>query len=937
MFSSPANSGGWCKIFQVPTKIGALLFICSLFLILPSSAEIMQMEVDPQNNLVIAENNIFRIEIDYVTDGVTYANFTSKTFTGDIDFAIGYNSDEINSIKSISLDHPYVVYLPDTTESKTLYYVTGFTPRTIEPLDYGNEYNLNQYIVQHSVFDGYDNETNESIWTPTESALAYDSQTNDGVNYTANWHTEHSKIEQWLDLGQFGIIERDYDDKDTWKITQNRYIEAGNSYRLRIVGDIPIRLGELNYKYDFALKPSSETLGVSIISGHLYVVDPWFSTDWNAKYFITYNQSAVIGTQNHFPSQYYFTGLSGLNENGSDIRITYENGTQSPREIEFCNSTTGNGSIFLLANLSDTGFWFYYNNSDATEPANDSVYGSEAVWSEPGTKMVFQFNDEPTTPQADSSAESHTLTYTGSMDASDLIDGNYGKEIDLDGNNDHMTAAYSSDFEMGGGDFTIIIDINFKPDASLSNIIQLEHHAVGQVFLELTHLADNTLQFNLYTGAGYVIQIDTAAVSDNVDHSIIVTRSGTTWTIFVDGVSAGTAEYAGTTFPTGDALWVGVYYDAAAAAYWLDANYGFMQIIKGYGHDVDYALTHYNNMINPTSTGINSFYNSTGNIQHYTDSLLYNSTSNYNHTIESDGTITANRSIVAADDTNDTAQSIGTSYLTITHYNNSQTIVRNFTFTGDNLDWYNITGVSPNTTYHMMNSNGTSISNGSTGSTTYLNLTGLNLSTGTYYIDSVTTVTPTATPTATATPSPTSGYDGGGQNMNANDSTFPTILLGNSSSARILLGISDWVTELKQQITDLVGEQGQGRPKSSYALWSLLSVFGLVLIMDGSTFLFDKNRTKTTFKLNAVVLIIFGTIISLSGLIWTGYLPFEKLNIIWFLLSLFSLVMILDGSTFLIDKKRTKTTLQLNATLEIILGLILSLSGLLLSGCIAIT
>ena len=96
--------------------------------------------------------------------------------------------------------------------------------------------------------------------------------------------------------------------------------------------------------------------------------------------------------------------------------------------------------------------------------------------------------------------------------------------------------------------------------------------------------------------------------------------------------------------------------------------------------------------------------NSISEPKFYTNSLHYNSSSPYNHTIESDGTLTANRSITVADDTNDTAQSTDTSYLIINIYDNTADIVRNVTFTGDNLDWYQAANLSG--TYDLKNSSG---------------------------------------------------------------------------------------------------------------------------------------------------------------------------------------------------------------------------------------
>ncbi|MCK5216720.1 MAG: DUF2341 domain-containing protein, partial [Methanosarcinales archaeon] len=115
-----------------------------------------------------------------------------------------------------------------------------------------------------------------------------------------------------------------------------------------------------------------------------------------------------------------------------------------------------------------------------------------------------------------------------------------------------------------------------------------------------------------------------------------------------------------------------------------------------------------------------------GDIQHYANSLHYNTTSPYNFTIESDGTIISNRTIIVADDTNDTIQSTGTSYLIINVYDNTAFIVRNFTFIGDNIDWYQVANLSG--TYNLKNSSGI-IETQSTGNFT------TNLTAGTYWIE----------------------------------------------------------------------------------------------------------------------------------------------------------------------------------------------------------
>ena len=115
-----------------------------------------------------------------------------------------------------------------------------------------------------------------------------------------------------------------------------------------------------------------------------------------------------------------------------------------------------------------------------------------------------------------------------------------------------------------------------------------------------------------------------------------------------------------------------------------------------------------------------------GAAQYYTDSLHYNASSPYNYTIESDGTLVSNRTIITTDDTTDTARSTGISYLQINVYDNAADIVRNFTITGDNLDWYQAANLSGS--YDLKNSGGI-IETRSNGKFT------TNLVAGTYWIE----------------------------------------------------------------------------------------------------------------------------------------------------------------------------------------------------------
>lgn len=81
------------------------------------------------------------------------------------------------------------------------------------------------------------------------------------------------------------------------------------------------------------------------------------------------------------PSEFWDTVANG----GGDIRIYASDGTtQWPREIEDCDTATDTGRLhtkipFLSSSVdTDVQIW----TDEGTEPASDSTYGSEAVWSD---------------------------------------------------------------------------------------------------------------------------------------------------------------------------------------------------------------------------------------------------------------------------------------------------------------------------------------------------------------------------------------------------------------------------------------------------------------------------------------------------------------------------------------------------------------------------
>ena len=91
--------------------------------------------------------------------------------------------------------------------------------------------------------------------------------------------------------------------------------------------------------------------------------------------------------------------------------------------------------------------------------------------------------------------------------------------------------------------------------------------------------------------------------------------------------------------------------------------------------------------------------------KHYTSSIHYNTTNPYNHTIESSGTIIANRSIIVADDINWTAAAVSNDcQMVVTEYNLINTTITNFTLCNASLDWLRVTNLTVGGIYNLTNS-----------------------------------------------------------------------------------------------------------------------------------------------------------------------------------------------------------------------------------------
>jgi methionine-rich copper-binding protein CopC len=184
----------------------------------------------------------------------------------------------------------------------------------------------------------------------------------------------------------------------------------------------------------------------------------WYNGDWLHRKKITVQHSKVNGDLTDFPV-YLDLNLLGadffndIKNDGSDIVITQsDKTTKLNRELVWLSTNDNKGELHFKApnlyNTSNSIFYIYYGNSNASETNSTSTWNSNY-------KSVVHLQETPTASNTDyefidSTSNNNNGKSLGTMGSSDKIAGNIGNGIDLDGSNDYI------DF----GDITSISNAN---------------------------------------------------------------------------------------------------------------------------------------------------------------------------------------------------------------------------------------------------------------------------------------------------------------------------------------------------------------------------------------------------------------------------------------------------------------------------------------------
>lgn len=228
--------------------------------------------------------------------------------------------------------------------------------------------------------------------------------------------------------------------KNNWKRIVG-YLIALLSFAAGVFAYRSLKEGKINPFLGWLMVVVTMIAGSGLTYVSTYQPDQLFASigsGWNRKAAITIDNTKVSGSANHtdfpvllteanLPSEMFDAdGSFPANNGGGDIRFSSDSDGVTELAREVVNFVTDNDPANGTAEIwvkvptldynDDTVIYVWYNNTSASEPASDSTYGSEAVWS---NNYVFVSHGL----LSDSTSNSHTVGDTSTSASSTSIIG----------------------------------------------------------------------------------------------------------------------------------------------------------------------------------------------------------------------------------------------------------------------------------------------------------------------------------------------------------------------------------------------------------------------------------------------------------------------------------------------------------------------------------
>ena len=178
-------------------------------------------------------------------------------------------------------------------------------------------------------------------------------------------------------------------------------------------------------------------------------------------------------------------------------------------------------------------------------------------------------------------AKGHTFTAVGAAALSTAQQKFGSASLALNGTNSAIVSATSTDWEFGAGNFTI--ELFARPAIAVVARMELLERWTSNIGWGMQIMDTGFLRAFIQSpavngGVAVLVGPGATTVTHNTWHHVALVRDGSTMRLFLDGVSQGTAAFAGTLATVSEPLNIG--YDNSGSR-WVNGNLDALRITKG--------------------------------------------------------------------------------------------------------------------------------------------------------------------------------------------------------------------------------------------------------------------------------------------------------------------------------------------------------------------
>lgn len=308
------------------------------------------------------------------SSGWVYFEFESKIYDGNIDMFWGFNTNDTFPTKKVFIWRNYTHYYESFSfyqdeYVETFYDVTNYTKLLME--DYSNysvKYgNLNNTKLYDFTYNNGDNHGTAAFNTWQQIGDGNDYQITGNETYRTTYNNSINYWD-WKSFNKdYDKVSWEYENMTQWYILRNQTIQQGKRYKLKVWVNIEFSgFYKFSGKYWWGFKPSNRGLKQARQDGQLYVLDPWYDSEWSYRRAITVT-NAVSGFQSLLKIGNTTGGDTNCNghaqDDFDDLRFTEDDGqTLIPYWIE---NVTVDDQVWVWINntAGDSTLYMYYGNA----------------------------------------------------------------------------------------------------------------------------------------------------------------------------------------------------------------------------------------------------------------------------------------------------------------------------------------------------------------------------------------------------------------------------------------------------------------------------------------------------------------------------------------------------------------------------------------------